>query len=85
MTDGFRVTTRRRGIRLLLAGSLLAAAGACGKVADPDPLVGTFIATTFKMTPAGQGTTNVLALGGTLGLNVANKYVVRGTLIIRPR
>ena len=84
LDDGARVTIRRPSTLLLLVVALLAAAGGCRKVADPDPLVGTFIATTFEMTPAGQGTTNVLAIGGTLGLNVANTYVVRGTLVIPP-
>lgn len=68
--------------RVLLAVVLLLCASACRRATDPDPLVGTYLATTFQVTPSGQGVLNVLALGGTLGLNVANNYVTSGTLII---
>ena len=66
----------------LLAASLLLAAGACRRATEPDPLVGTYLATTFQVAPAGQGPINVLALGGTLGINVANNLVTAGTLIV---
>jgi hypothetical protein len=71
--------------RALLAASLLAAPAACRHAADPDPLVGTFLATTFRITPSGQGPVNVLAQGGVLGVNfapVAGGYVTAGTLIV---
>jgi len=68
--------------RMLLAASLLIGAGACRGVAEPDPLVGTFLATTFTISSGGTGALNVLAQGGTLGLNVANNMVTAGTLII---
>ena len=68
--------------RVLLAVVLLLGASACRRATDPDPLVGTYLATTFLVTPSGQGVLNVLALGGTLGLNVANNYVTTGTLIV---
>ena len=70
-----------RPIALLLA---LLVVGACSNPADPDPLVGTYYATTFTVSAPGQGTVNVLAVGGSLGLNVATNYVVTGTLIIPP-
>ena len=70
--------------RRVLAATLLVAASACRSATDPDPLVGTYLATTFTIAPAGQGALNVLAQGGTLGLNVANNYVTTGTLIIPP-
>ena len=70
---------RRRAAAATAA--LLVAAG-CGKVTDPDPLVGTFLASTFTVTPAGQSVVDVLAQGGTLGLNVANNFVTAGTLIL---
>jgi hypothetical protein len=57
-------------------------AGACRNPEDPDPLVGTYFATTFTMAASGQSAVNVLAAGGSLGLNVANNYVVTGTMII---
>lgn len=71
----------RNFVRALL---LIAVVGACRRPTDPDPLVGTYLATTFTVSSAGQGTVNVLAEGGTLGLNVANNYVVTGTLIVPP-
>jgi hypothetical protein len=70
-------------IRTLFAALLLVSASACGGNNDLDPVVGTWLATTFQVAPFGQGPTNVLASGGTLGLNVANKnFVTAGTLII---
>jgi hypothetical protein len=68
--------------RLLLGAYVVIATGACRRIADPDPLVGTFLATTFRVTPAGQSEVNVLAQGGTLGVNVANNFVTAGTLIV---
>ena len=70
-----------RALRPLLA-LLVFAAGGCRGATDPDPLVGTWLATTFEITSAGQGRTNVLASGGTLGLNVASNFVTTGTLIV---
>jgi hypothetical protein len=70
--------------RILLALCLLAAAGACRNPAEPDPVVGTWLATTFRVTPMGQGEVNVLAEGGTLGFNVANNFVTTGTLVVPP-
>ena len=74
----------RKLVRAFLAFVLLTAVDACRRPTDPDPLVGTYLATTFTVSSAGQGTVNVLAEGGTLGLNVSNNYVVTGTLIVPP-
>lgn len=72
-------------VRSVLAASvLLLTAGACRRIAEPDPIVGTFLASTFTITPSGQGPKNVLALGGTLGINVANNLVTAGTLVLPP-
>jgi len=68
--------------RTLLVASALAATTACGGSTTTDPIVGTFLATTFRIAPAGQGAIDVLAQGGVLGLNVANNFVTAGTLII---
>lgn len=70
--------------RILLAACLLVAASACRSPAEPDPVIGTWLATTFHMAPSGQAPVNVLAGGGALGLNVANNFVTTGTLIIPP-
>ncbi len=71
----------RRRVAVAAAAALLVSAG-CGKVTDPDPLIGTFLASTLTVTPAGQSVVDVLAQGGTLGLNVANNFVAAGTLIL---
>ena len=68
-------------LRLVLLVATLVVA-ACSNPEDPDPLVGTYYATTFTVSAPGQGTVNVLAVGGSLGLNVATNYVVTGTLIV---
>ncbi len=74
----------RRTVFLLFSACLLTVASSCRRIADPDPLVGTFIATTFVITYSGQEPTSVLAAGGILGVNVANNYVTKGTMIIPP-
>ena len=74
-----------RPIRLLfalMACVALVVASGCRRPTDPDPLVGTWLATTFQVAPTGQTPVNMLAAGATLGLNVANNFVVAGTLII---
>jgi hypothetical protein len=70
--------------RPLLVAFLLAAASGCRSATILDPVVGTFLATTFVITPAGQGPINVLAQGGSLGINVADNFVTSGTLVIPP-
>lgn len=70
--------------RTLLVATLLVAASGCRSTGVLDPVVGTFLATTFVITPTGQGPINVLAQGGTLGINVADNFVTTGTLIIPP-
>ena len=62
----------------------LLAIGACSNTGEPDPLVGTYYATTFTVSAPGEGTVNVLAVGGSLGVNVATNYVLTGTLVIPP-
>ena len=72
-----------RLVAALLA--LLLIIGACRGSTAPDPLVGTWLATTFRVTPAGQGEKDVLAAGGTLGLNIANvdsTFITTGTVIL---
>jgi hypothetical protein len=74
----------RRLVRTLSAILLVAAPMGCGGATNPDPLVGTWLATTLLIAPAGRAPTNALAAGGTLGLNVANNFVTAGTLILPP-
>ena len=68
-------------MRRMLVCSLLVA-GACRGTTNPDPIVGTFLATTFQSAAMGQAAVNVLAQGGTLGVNVANNFTTVGTLIV---
>lgn len=76
-----------RPARILFAACLVVAIGACRRSTEPDPLVGTFVASTFLITPNGQGTLNVLAQGGVLGINIATtsgSFTTAGTLILPP-
>ena len=66
----------------LFAALFLASSSACSHGDALDPVVGTWLATTFQVSPFGQGPTNVLTSGGTLGFNVATNFVTTGTLII---
>jgi hypothetical protein len=70
--------------RLLAAflALLLAATSACRGSTAPDPLVGTWLASTFRITSASQGQKDVLAAEGSLGVNVATNFVTAGTVII---
>jgi hypothetical protein len=61
------------------------AVGACRGSTDPHPLTGTWLATTFLVTPAGQGQKNVLTAGGTLGVNIVpidSTFLTTGTVIL---
>ena len=71
-----------RLLHALIACLALVVANGCRRPTDPDPLVGTWLATTFEVAPTGQPPVNMLAAGATLGLNVANNFVVAGTLIV---
>jgi len=73
-----------RFTRPVLASALVLTLSACRNTAALDPIVGTFLATTFTVTPAGEATLNALALGSTLGINVANNLVTAGTLVMPP-
>jgi hypothetical protein len=70
-----------------LLALVLAAAGACRGATAPDPLTGTWLASTFQVTPAGQGQKNVLLAGGSLGVNIVpidSTFLTTGTVIIPP-
>jgi hypothetical protein len=68
--------------RRLLAASLLLAVTACGSSTDANPLAGTYVATTFQVTPTGETMIDVLAYGGTLGITIANDNSTSGTLFV---
>ena len=69
-----------------LLGLLLMTANGCHSATAPDPLVGTWLATTFRVVPPGRAQQDVLAAGGTLGVNVANSaaFITAGTVILPP-
>ena len=71
-------TIRRR----LLAASLFLAVTACGSSTDANPLAGSYVATTFQVTPTGESMIDVLAYGGTLGITIANDNSTSGTLFV---
>ena len=68
----------------LLAAALLVIGSGCRKVTDPDPIIGTFLATTFTAAPTGQPPVNMLARGATVGINIANNLVTAGSLVLPP-
>lgn len=61
---------------------LIAASSACRAATAPDPLVGTWLATSFHVTPGTQPQKDVLAAGGSFGVNVASTFVTAGTVIL---
>ena len=73
-----------RLVPALLALTFAATSG-CRGATQPDPLVGTWLATTFRVTPTGQGEKDVLGAGGTLGLNIVpvdSTFLATGTVIL---
>jgi hypothetical protein len=66
----------------LLAASLLFAAAACSSSTDANPLAGSYVATTFQVTPTGESMIDVLAYGGTLSITIADDNTTSGTLFI---
>lgn len=68
--------------RLALAFASLAVAAGCGDPTGPDAVSGTYAATTFRVTPTGEPTIDVLAQGGTLTLAFTGSNSVSGTLSI---
>jgi hypothetical protein len=64
-----------------LAASLFLAATACSST-DANPLAGSYVATTFQVTPTGESMIDVLAYGGSLGITIAGDNSTSGTLVI---
>lgn len=67
---------------LLLASATAGALAACSSTVDPSAIAGNYQATTLRVTPTGQGESDVLAAGGTLLLTVAPNNATSGTLTI---
>jgi hypothetical protein len=72
---------RIRSLLLLLC--LAGLVGACEST-EPNPLAGSFEATTFIVTEVGEPPTDVLALGGSLSITIAQNNSVNGTLSLPP-
>ncbi len=64
------------------AVAVLSTLAACGDdgLADPEPIAGTYAATTFRVTPPSATEINVLALGGNLTIIVGANGTTTGTL-----
>ena len=80
MRSSFPVVARA----LAIASIALATLVACD---DDDPmapeeLTGTYVATTFRVTPTGQAAIDVLAEGGSLSVTIASNNAATGTLFI---
>lgn len=75
-----------RRFTVLAASSVLlsAAAVACGSDSptQPSAVAGAYVATVFRVTPAGQPMIDVLAQGGTLSINIASDNSTTGTLTL---
>ncbi|HEV7992389.1 MAG TPA: hypothetical protein VGP25_11235 [Gemmatimonadaceae bacterium] len=80
----------RRSIAALAALVVLGATTACGGSGDstaaapPPSIVGSYVATTFQVTPIGQPAIDVLARGGTLALVIAADNSTTGSLSLPP-
>lgn len=66
----------------LAAVAMLSAVAACGDdgVVDPDPVAGTYTATTFRVTPPAATEINVLTEGGSLTIVIGANSTTTGTL-----
>jgi len=74
-----------RASRVALVCLIAAAASSCGgeNGLDPDlPIVGHYVATDFKVTPAGDAAVDVLANGGSITLDIAADNTTKGTLFL---
>jgi hypothetical protein len=74
-----------RRLRRLAIVPALAIAGSCGDLSTsviPDVLPGTYAATSFRVTPPGQGTVDVIGAGGSLTITVAADFTTDGTLFL---
>lgn len=71
--------TLRHSLGMLFVAALSAA---CDKSTRPGSLVGTWVATTFQITEAGQAPVDVLAAGGSLTITIAPDMSTTGLLTI---
>src|SRR3982751_5231487 len=76
---------RRNRVAPAFLALLLVTASACRGSTAPNPLVGTWLAASFKVAPAGQPQRDVLVAGGALGFNIVpidSTFLTTGTVII---
>lgn len=74
--------SRRRSVLLACAVGALAGCGNSSDPASPSPLAGSYTATAFRVTLAGQNAIDVLAQGGALSVTVAADDRTSGTLVV---
>ena len=78
-----RIVHTRSFRTVLLGTALIASTAACGDdPTSPNPLNGTYTATTLRVTPDGQPEIDILAEGGTLSLTLSGQNTVAGSLFI---
>lgn len=66
--------------RIMLIGSVLFAACSSDNSDTTPQLAGTYVATTFVVTPSGQPAADILAAGGSLNITISASGVSSGTL-----
>jgi hypothetical protein len=74
-----------RRLRRLAVLPALAIAASCGDLSTsvvPDVIPGTYAATSFRVTPTGQPTVDVIQAGGSLTITIAEDRTTDGTLFM---
>lgn len=85
LTTDVPMSLTLRRLRRLAIVPALAIAGSCGDLSTsviPDVIPGTYAATSFRVTPPGQGTVDVIAAGGSLTITIAQDLSTDGTLFM---
>jgi hypothetical protein len=73
---------RRRFRAAFLVLSVTGFTLGCGESTPPSSIAGTWVATSFQSTQAGQAPVNVLALGGGMSITIAADNTTTGVLTI---
>lgn len=68
--------------RLVLASTAAGALAGCRSSTEPAPITGTYTATTFRITPTGGNSINVLTQGGALSLTITSTNATSGVLTL---
>jgi hypothetical protein len=76
--------SRTRTQLALAAVAAVTTLSACGDdgALEPDPILGAYTATTFRVTPAGESEIDVLAEGGSLSITIGTNFTTTGSLVL---